>query len=215
MLLLPQTLPIFPCATMVVAIARLDVSPSHLVLLGWIVTSSGVGLLAMLGVSTSVFYNVVLSLLPGLGIGILLPSLTLAAKCSSSDARVLQAQTLCIAFRYLGNAMGLVLVGIAFQLVLQHQLSFTKFSSEASHMTKHATTLALSVPTMSNAEEAEILTATIQRTLQTIWIAVTVTCSSVLLATSIIVMIMKIRQWPSAECPRLRLSLSVNTSSLS
>lgn len=85
LLLLPQTLPILPCAIMVVAIAGRYVSPGSLVLLGWAITSTGVGLLYVLDASKSLFYNVILCRLPGFGIGILLPSLTLTARCSTRN----------------------------------------------------------------------------------------------------------------------------------
>jgi hypothetical protein len=192
-LLLPQTLPILPCTVMVVAIAGKYGSPEMLVLLGWIMTSIGVGLLTALNAEKSVFYDVILCLLSGLGVGILLPSLTLTARRSTADTRTLQAQTMCIAFRYLGSTTGLVLVGIAFRLVFEHQLSFTRFTNEAPDMAKHATALALSVPTMRDHDDAEILTTVIQDTIRILWVAVTVIGSSVLIITGIIIFLVWVK----------------------
>lgn len=98
--------------------------------------------------------------------------------------------------------MGLVLVGIVFRVVLQHQLSLTKFTSQASDMSKHATTLALSVPGMDNINDAEILTDAIQETLCVVWVAVTITCSIVFFITSMTVFATSVQNWRKASKPR-------------
>jgi hypothetical protein len=178
--LLPQTIPILPCAFMVLTLADRHVPPGHIVLLGWFFTSCGVGLLSTLDAKKSALCDVLVNILSGLGIGTLLPSLTLSARDSIADAKVLQAQTLLISLRYLGNALGLVVVGIAFQLVLKHNLRLTKFGSRAADMTKHATALVYSVRRLNDAEDVEILVRAVRKTLEAIWIALAVACLSVL-----------------------------------
>jgi hypothetical protein len=42
-----------------------------------------------------------------------------------ADTKSLQAQALLLCLRYLGDVLGLVLIGIAFQLVLKHNLLLT------------------------------------------------------------------------------------------
>jgi hypothetical protein len=178
LLLLPQTLPILPCAFLVLSFAERNVPPSQVVLLGWFFTSFGVGLLSALDEENSVLCDVSVNTLCGLGIGVLLPSLTLSAKASIAQDKTLQAQTLLISLRYLGKALGLVVIGIVFQLVLKYNLLSTKFAGRAADMTKHATGLVYSVRKMKDAKDIAILINAVQATLKTIWIALAIACLS-------------------------------------
>jgi hypothetical protein len=177
--LLPQTTPILPCAILVLKLADKHVPPGQIVLLGWFFTACGLGLLSTLDAQKSVLCDVLVNILSGLGIGILLPSLTLSARGSIADTKVLQAQALLICFRYLGNALGVVLIGIAFQLALKHNLLLTKFSNRAADMTKHATALVYSVRKMNDAEDVEVIIRAIQATLERIWVALAIASLSV------------------------------------
>jgi hypothetical protein len=169
LLLLPQTLPILPCAFLVLSFAERNVPPNQVVLLGWFFTSFGVGLLSALDEENSVLCDVLVNTLCGLGIGVLLPSLTLSAKASIAQDKTL---------RYLGNALGLVVIGIVFQLVLKYNLLSTKFAGRAADMTKHATGLVYSVRKMKDAKDIAILINAVQATLKTIWIALAIACLS-------------------------------------
>jgi hypothetical protein len=189
LLLLPQTIPILPCAFLVLALADRHVPPGQIVLLGWFFTSCGLGLLSTLDAKKSVLCDVLVNILSGLGIGILLPSLNLSARGSIEDAKALQAQTLLVCLRYLGNALGLVLIGIAFQLVLKHNLLSTKFGNRTADMTKHATALVYSVRKMNDAEDVEVIIRAIQKTLEKIWVALAIACLSIFLFSCVMAVI--------------------------
>lgn len=170
--LLAQTLMMAPCAIVVVGLVQtLGLSYRWTVTFGWLATTCGIGLLYFLGSNTTVVSDVLLNLLSGFGIGFLLPALALAAKDSTGDADALEASMVLVFMRYLGSALGLVLVGFMFQTVLRINLRSTKFKDEADKMTKYATTLMYSIHEMSSSQDKQVLIQATEATLRTIWLA--------------------------------------------
>ena len=164
LMLLPQTSVLLPCAVVVSALAKRGFSLPLIALAGWLCTSCGVALLALLDAGKPIISDVILSFPSGIGIGLLLPSLSLNAAGS-------RAQTPLVSIRYLGSALGLVVTGIVFQQVLQQELMLTKFRSEARHMTKYATSLLNSIRNMPDTRDRQVLERATEHTLRTIWIA--------------------------------------------
>lgn len=155
---------LLPCAVMVSALAKRGFSPPLIALAGWFCTCCGVALLVLLNADKPTLSDVFMSFPSGIGIGVLLPALSLNAPGSS-------AQMPLVSLRYLGSSLGLVATGIMFQQVLRKELMLTKFRSEASHMTKYATALLSSIRNMPNAQDRLVLERATEDTLRTIWIA--------------------------------------------
>ena len=171
-LLLPQTLLMAPCGGIVLVLVRLlRLHYSCTVLLGWFCTSIGMGLLVLLGAERSAASDVSLNLLSGFGIGVLLTALAYSAQAGKKGIHMRQASMVFIFMRYLGSALGLVVVGLVFQRMLRSNLGSTKFSSEADNMTKYATTLMYSIRQMSSPEDKQILTHVTEKSLRTVWLA--------------------------------------------
>jgi hypothetical protein len=207
LLLLAQTLMMAPCAGVVLFMVQvLGLSYLWTVLLGWACTSCGIGLLTLLSANKSIASDVLLNLLSGFGIGVLLPALALSAKDNAKDADVLEAPMVLVFMRYLGSASGLVVVGLVFQRVLRYNLELTKFKSEAEEMTKYATTLMYSIREMPSSQDKRVLVQATEATLRTIWLALSVGSSAVLLLSCVMVMITMRRQ---AKAKRSALELSV------
>ncbi|KAF5852444.1 hypothetical protein GGP41_007840 [Bipolaris sorokiniana] len=181
--LLPQTLMMAPCAGVVLVLVRLlRLHYSYTILLGWFCTAIGMGLLALLGAETSAVSDVLLNLLSGFGIGILLPALAYSAqegkaqedemqKDKIQEDKVREATMVFIFMRYLGSALGLVVIGLIFQRVLRSNLGSTKFKSEADNMSKYATTLMYSIREISNLEDKRILIQVTEKSLRTVWLS--------------------------------------------
>jgi hypothetical protein len=195
LLLLSQTLMMAPCAGVVLFMVQvLGLSYLWTVLLGWACTSCGIGLLTLLSANNSMASDILLNLLSGFGIGVLLPALALSAKDSAQDSDVLEAPMVLVFMRYLGSASGLVVVGLVFQRVLRYNLELTKFKSEAEQMTKYATTLMYSIREMPSSQDKQVLVKATEATLRTIWLALSVGSSAVLLLSCVMVMIAMRRQ---------------------
>ncbi|OAL42658.1 MFS general substrate transporter, partial [Pyrenochaeta sp. DS3sAY3a] len=181
LLLLPQTVLMAPCAGVVLVLVTVfRLSYRWTILLGWLCTTCGVGLLALLGADRTVAFDILLNLLSGFGIGILLPALALSAKDSTDSADALEAPTVLVFMRYLGSASGLVAIGLIFQRLLRDNLGSTKFKNEADEMTKYATTLIYSIREMSSSQDKRILRDATETTLRTIWLALSVVSFAVL-----------------------------------
>jgi hypothetical protein len=217
--LLPQTLMMAPCAGVVLVLVQvLRLSHQWTVLLGWICTTCGVALLALLGADTTGLSDVLLNLLSGFGIGVLLPALALSAKDCSGNKDTREAPMVLIFMRYLGSASGLVLVGLIFQRVLRANLGSTKFKDKAEEMTKYATTLMYSVREMSSSQDKQVLIEAIGATLHTIWLALSAGCAVMLLLSCIIVVktvreMRRVRKKVPEPIPRAAPQLVVETDS--
>ena len=202
--LLPQTLMMAPCAGVVLVLVRVfSLSHHWTVLLSWLCTTCGIGLLALLGADRSATSDVLLNLLSGFGIGALLPALALSARDCTKHTDTREAPMVLLFMRYLGSASGLVIVGLVFQRVLRHNLGSTKFWNEADEMTKYATTLMYSIREMSTSQDKQILIGATEKTLRTIWLALA-TGSFVALLLNCIIAVKSLRQTRSSrnEAPR-------------
>jgi hypothetical protein len=207
LLLLSQTLMMAPCAGVVLFMVQvLGLSYLWTVLLGWACTSCGIGLLTLLSADKSVTTVILLNLLSGFGIGVLLPALALSAKDNAKNSDVLEAPMVLVFMRYLGSASGLVVVGLVFQRVLRYNLELTKFKSEAEQMTKYATTLMYSIREMPSSQDKRVLVQATEATLRTIWLALSVGSSAILLLSCVMVMMTMRRQ---AKAKRSAHELSV------
>ncbi|KAF9730138.1 hypothetical protein PMIN04_007915 [Paraphaeosphaeria minitans] len=201
--LLPQTLMMAPCAGIVLVLVQvLGLSYRWTLVLGWLCTTCGIGLLALLGVDKTAASDVLLNLLSGFGMGILLPALALSAKDSSESTDALEAPMFLVFMRYLGSASGLVIVGLVFQRVLRNNLISTKFNSEAVEMTKYATTLMYSIREMPSSQDKHLLVRATENTLRTIWLALSAVSLVVLLLSCTMVLVtMRQKREPQVCAP--------------
>lgn len=201
LLLLSQTLLMAPCGAMVFALVdKLDYQVQRLIVLGWLCTSCGFGLLTTLNVEKSVAAEILLNLLSGFGIGALLPCLAISAKNSLDDLpsrKLHQTTKILVYMRYLGSASGLVTLGLAFQRSLQQNLSSSLNHREAKALAKHATTLVYSVSSMPHSERKMIVIQATQSTLRTIWTVLSVASAVMFLLSLARVMILA--NWERAE----------------
>lgn len=186
--LLPQTLIMPPCTGVVLVLLRLlRLHYSCTILLSWFCTAIEIDLLALLGVETLAVSNVLLNLLSGFGIGILLPALAYSAQEGKAQEdevqednmqeekiqkdKVQEATMVFIFMRYLGSALGLVVIGLIFQCVLRSNLGSTKFKSEANNITKYATTLIYAIQEILSLEDKRILIHVTEKFLRTVWLS--------------------------------------------
>lgn len=82
---------------------------------GWSLTVLGMGLLYLLGPKIKVPAFVFLNLTPGLGMGLLLASMNLAAQAAATERHVGFAAAMYIFMRSLGQGVGVAVGGVVFQ----------------------------------------------------------------------------------------------------
>jgi len=142
---------------------------------GWAFTTMGIGLLAMLDSRKSLVADIFLNLLSGIGIGLLLPSLTLSIlKASRSKLNgLVDLFKVSTVLSWLGRAFGVVTAGAVFRHALQSRLAATKFSNEAGEMTRHTIVLMHSIIQMPASEDKDILIRVCESSLREVWLTMT------------------------------------------
>lgn len=188
-LLLTQTAFILPCALLVDVLIRRRITARRILLLGWACTSGSVGLLTLLDTNRSVSFDVLLSLLSGIGMSIIMPALHAEAEGVTAGRGGVQSQTLLVSIRYLGSAIGLVAVRDIFRNVLLHNLAGTKFSSMAGDMTQRSTVLVYSIHNLQDPADIKVLIEATQSSLRTTWLITAIACLVMVVISLVIAMV--------------------------
>ena len=103
---------------------------------GWTLTVLGLGLLYLLGPTTSVPAFIFLNLVPGLGMGLLFASMNLATQAAATEKHVGFAAAMYIFMRSLGQGIGVAVGGVVFQS--RFAVELRKYPDVASNATKLA-----------------------------------------------------------------------------
>ena len=90
--------------------------------LGWTVSTVGLGLMCLIKADTSVYGWILLNVVPGLGLGVLFPSLGYAVQASAEPENLAIAVAMFSLFRALGQAIGVAIGGVVFQNRMQANL---------------------------------------------------------------------------------------------
>ncbi|KAI9784351.1 MAG: hypothetical protein M1839_002412 [Geoglossum umbratile] len=112
---LPQTCTIVPCAIAVGIAAAVTGKYRWALWLGWVLTTTGCGLLYLLKVDSTIVEWIFLLLVSGVGIGLLFPSMALAIQASAPQENVAIAAALFTFFRAFGQTIGVAIGGVIFQ----------------------------------------------------------------------------------------------------
>jgi len=91
--------------------------------LGWTLTVLGMGVLVLLDVDTPTVSWIFITLVSGLGTGILFPSMAYAIQASSTDADMAYAVSMFSFFRAFGQAFGVAIGGVIFQNALKTEIA--------------------------------------------------------------------------------------------
>ncbi|KAJ9210636.1 hypothetical protein DTO166G4_7779 [Paecilomyces variotii] len=83
--------------------------------LGWAIATLGMGILCIVDVNTSIPGWIFLNLVPGLGLGILFPSIGFAVQASATPKNLSIAVAMFSFFRAFGQAIGVAIGGVVFQ----------------------------------------------------------------------------------------------------
>ncbi|KAJ6178052.1 hypothetical protein N7519_008513 [Penicillium mononematosum] len=83
--------------------------------IGWCLSTIGMGLLCLLGATTGTITWIFLNLVPGLGIGMVLPSVAIAVQASATAENLAIAVATSTSFRGFGQSIGVAIGGVIFQ----------------------------------------------------------------------------------------------------
>ncbi|THV66186.1 putative MFS transporter [Aureobasidium pullulans] len=170
--LFPATFTVAPLSIITGCIVTKTQDYRVLTFIGWFTTTLGLGLVCLLDVDTSVVQWVFLSLVPGIGLGILYTSLSFVNQAASTDTDMAYTVTLFVFFRTLGQCVGVAIGSAIFQNRMFENLRGSSFtSSEASNLARDAVRLVEHIKTLAKGDEKAVLVEAFVRSLQVVWAA--------------------------------------------
>ncbi|KAJ5142161.1 hypothetical protein N7526_003156 [Penicillium atrosanguineum] len=113
--LFPETFTVAPSGVIVGLIISRTGQYYWAVCIGWFLSTIGTGLLCLLDVNTGTITWIFLNLVPGVGIGMILPSVALAVQASATAENLAIAVATSTSFRGFGQSIGVAIGGVIFQ----------------------------------------------------------------------------------------------------
>jgi MFS family permease len=109
---------------------------------GWAITVLGVGLATLLKVDTSIPAWIFLTMVSGIGLGILFPSMQFSLQAATTNKDMGFAVAMFSFFRTFGQAIGVAIGGVIFQNQMEKKLrAYPQFASRANELAKDAAAL--------------------------------------------------------------------------
>jgi MFS family permease len=140
--LFPDTFTVAPLAVVTGILITMTGHYRWAVWSGWVLTVLGVGLLILLKVDTSIPAWIFLTIVSGLGLGILFPSMQFSLQAASTNKDMGFAVAMFSFFRTFGQAIGVALGGVIFQNQMEKKLrAYPQFASQAEELAKDAAAL--------------------------------------------------------------------------
>ncbi|GAD96995.1 MFS transporter, putative [Paecilomyces variotii No. 5] len=113
--LFPETFTVAPSAMITGVLITWSGRYRWAIWLGWAIATIGMGILCIVDVNTSIPGWIFLNLVPGLGLGILFPSIGFAVQASATPKNLSIAVAMFSFFRAFGQAIGVAIGGVVFQ----------------------------------------------------------------------------------------------------
>ncbi|KAF7588185.1 hypothetical protein BBP40_006092 [Aspergillus hancockii] len=155
--------------------------------IGWVVCTTGLGLLYPLGVETRTAQWIFLNVPVGLGIAFLLPSIMLGMQASAPPGLMPMSVTLFGTFRSLGRGVGVAVGGVIFQNRMKvYVRQIPRLADKAAEYSRDASTLVRVIETMAVQDDRTNLRTAYAKSLADVWV-VLCSASAVGLITSLFV----------------------------
>ncbi|KAJ5209955.1 Major facilitator superfamily domain general substrate transporter [Penicillium cf. griseofulvum] len=139
--------------------------------IGWAFSTVGLGLMCLIKVNTSMLGWIFLNIVPGLGLGILFPSLGYAVQASTDPENLAIAVAMFSFFRALGQAIGVAVGGVVFQNRMFTNISrYPTLAPMAEAYSKDAAGLVQVIRAMADGADRANLKEAYTDSLRTVWI---------------------------------------------
>lgn len=113
--LFPETFTVAPSGVIVGLLISRTGRYYWAVCIGWCLSTIGTGLLCLLDVNSGTITWIFLNIVPGVGIGMVLPSVALAVQASATAENLAIAVATSTSFRGFGQSIGVAIGGVIFQ----------------------------------------------------------------------------------------------------
>jgi MFS family permease len=140
--LFPDTFTVAPLAVVTGILITVTGHYRWAVWSGWALIVLGAGLLVLLEVDTSIPAWIFLTMVSGVGLGILFPSMQFSLQAATTNKDMGFAVAMFSFFRTFGSAIGVAIGGVIFQNQMAKKLrAYPKFASQANELAKDAAAL--------------------------------------------------------------------------
>ena len=147
--LFPETFTVAPAAVVMGFLITKIGKYRWSILLGWTLTTLGIGLAYLLDLNTSIVQFVFIMLVSGLGMGILFPAMQFAVQGSSTNKDLAFAVAMFSFFRSFGQALGVAIGGTIFQNEMKKRLlAFPHWADQAAMLAKDSAGLVQTITSM-------------------------------------------------------------------
>ncbi|KAF4628694.1 hypothetical protein G7Y89_g9459 [Cudoniella acicularis] len=143
--------------TSAIAIFPFTFTVAPAAVIGWFLTTLGMGLLICLNQSTNIPSWIFLSLVAGIGLGMLFSAQGFAAQASASNADLPFAGAIYSFFRAFGQTLGVAISGVIFQNVLKKKILATTYSTFADEWSRDTSSFVQVVKAWSNIGEEGVI----------------------------------------------------------
>ncbi|KAL3472597.1 major facilitator superfamily domain-containing protein [Aspergillus californicus] len=139
---LPLTLTVAPLSAGTAVVVSITGKYRWALWSGWAVSTLGLGLLYLLDAETSVPQWIFITLVPGIGLGILFSSMMLAVQASADPSFLSVTAAMAAFFRTLGQTVGVAIGGVVFQNRIHFEfMQRPRLASMADQWTQDAASL--------------------------------------------------------------------------
>lgn len=140
--LFPDSFTVAPMAVMTGILITVSGRYRWAVWSGWVLTVLGTGLLVLLNVDTTIPAWIFLTMVSGVGLGILFPSMQFSLQAATTNKDMGFAVAMFSFFRTFGQAIGVAIGGVIFQNQMVKKLhAYPQFASQANELAKDAAAL--------------------------------------------------------------------------
>ena len=154
--LFPETFTVAPAAMVTGIIITKTGRYRWAIWSGWVLTTLGSGILYLMDVDTTTVQWVFLNLVPGLGMGILFPSMTFAVQASQRNENLAFAVAMFSFFRSFGQSIGVAIGGTIFQNQIKKKLlAYPLLAPMAGEYSKDAASLVQIIKAMSSEQATQ------------------------------------------------------------
>ncbi|KAJ5463669.1 hypothetical protein N7475_008613 [Penicillium sp. IBT 31633x] len=169
--LFPETFTVAPSGMLAGILITVTGRYRWAVWLGWILSTIGLGVMCLIKVHTSVIGWVFLNIVPGIGLGILFPSLGYAVQASAEPEDLAIAVAMFSFFRALGQAIGVAVGGVVFQnRMFSNLMKYSALAPMANAYSKDAAGLVQVIKAMADGDDKANLKQAYTDSLRTVWI---------------------------------------------
>ncbi|KAI7969928.1 hypothetical protein EIK77_006876 [Talaromyces pinophilus] len=172
--LLPLTLTVSPAAVVTGGLVTKMGKYRTLLWIGWAITVMGTGLIIYLKEGMSPPQWIFITLIPGLGIGMLLSTMQIAVQAAAKEEYAALAAAMVPELRTYGQAIGLAIFSASFSNVVKNHLEQSVvLRDRAAELSNDVFTLVQTIKSQPNGAEKEALIKALWLGTRSVWIIIT------------------------------------------